>query len=192
MDIGSRVEAIGWESASVDGLVDVLTAEVHLSFGDVPETADRRSGALYRQIRVHVRYRQSTAGERISVTDHDTRRSHADENKRGDTHLHTYTGHTLLLYNDMYYREIDECSFMIKKHGYVKDRFVPLPEAIDSAFRYTDGKIYFFKDGRVYVYDEFLNTIAKGKHTDGLSVVGIKCIDSTIVSKLIDLLREYV
>ena len=65
----------------------------------------------------------------------------------------TYTGRTLLLYNDMYHGEIDECSFMIKKHGDVKDRFVVLPEAIDSAFRHTDGKIYFFKDGQLYVYD---------------------------------------
>ena len=106
--------------------------------------------------------------------------------------IHTYTGRTLLLYNDINYGEIDECTFTIKKHGYVKDRFVGLPEAVDSAFRYIDGKIYFFKDARIYVYDEFLNTIVKGKHSDGLSVVGIKCIDGTIVSKLIDLLREYV
>ena len=63
----------------------------------------------------------------------------------------------------MYYGEIDECTFTIKKHGYVKDRFVGLPEAVDSAFRYIDGKIYFFKDTHVYVYDEFLDTIVKGK-----------------------------
>ena len=64
--------------------------------------------------------------------------------------IHTYTGRTLLLYNDMYYGEIDECTFTIKKHAYVKDRFVGLPEAVDSAFRYIDGKIYFFKGARVY------------------------------------------
>ena len=106
--------------------------------------------------------------------------------------VHTYTGRTILFYNDEYYGEIDECSFRIKKHGYRKDQFVGLPIGIDSAFRYIDGKIYFFKDSHVYVYYEFLNTIEKGKQTNGLSIVGIKCIDRTIVSKIIELLKQYV
>lgn len=107
--------------------------------------------------------------------------------------LHTYTGRTFLFYNDDYYSELDECSFQFKNYGYTKDYFPGLPAGIDAAFRYINGKIYFFKDDYVYEYDEFSNTFNKKSDEEKaiFEVIGIKCMESTLVSKLIEVLRKY-
>ena len=105
--------------------------------------------------------------------------------------VNTYTWRTYIFYNDDYYGEVDECSFRIKKYGYTKDDFPRLPRGgIDGVFRYTDGKIYFFKDKYTYVYDEFEDTMER-RSIDRLSIIGIKCLDSTLVENLIDFLRGY-
>ena len=83
--------------------------------------------------------------------------------------------------------------FLNQKYGYTKGYFTGLPTGVESAFRFVNGKIYFFKEDLVYAYNEFLNTSENGGgEKSALSILGIKCIDVNLVSKLIDLLRCYV
>lgn len=103
--------------------------------------------------------------------------------------VNTYTGRTYIFYNGEYYIELDECSFSVKKHGYVHEDFPGLPKNIDSAFRYTNGIIYFFKDNYVYQYNEFKNILEKTEKFD-LSIFGINCLNKKFVNTLIDMLAK--
>lgn len=73
--------------------------------------------------------------------------------------FNTYSGQTyiFLYFNDDFYAEIDECSYRAKRYGYINQEFPYLPKGIDSAFRYTNGMIYFFKDDEIYEYNEFIS-----------------------------------
>lgn len=37
---------------------------------------------------------------------------------------------------------------------FIKDYWFGIPDNIDATFRYTDGKIYFFKDEKYYIFNE--------------------------------------
>lgn len=90
------------------------------------------------------------------------------------TLLNTYSGHTYIFYNDVFFTEIDECSFKPKQHGILSRTFPGLPPAMDSSFRYINGMLYFFKGRQVYQYNEFMNSLIKAEKFD-LSMIGIDC-----------------
>lgn len=93
--------------------------------------------------------------------------------------VNTYTGRTFLFYNDNYYLEINDCFMTPKYYGLISKSFPGVPQGINSAFRYTNGNLYFFKDGLYYEFSEFNNTIIRaGRNT--LSLFGIKCTTSYI------------
>lgn len=104
--------------------------------------------------------------------------------------FNTYTGKTILIYNDEYYSEIDECSFRVKHTGYLIDRFNGLPKGINSCFRYTDGFLYFFKGEDIYKYSEFENEYQK-INVHPLSIVNVKCATDTI-KNIIELLQSMI
>jgi hypothetical protein len=81
--------------------------------------------------------------------------------------------------------DFDECLFKPKKHGIIAELFSSIPSNINKAFRYINGKIYFFKDNNYCEYDEFLQTTKSDKFD--LSIFGIKC---SIIDKFMILLNK--
>jgi hypothetical protein len=64
----------------------------------------------------------------------------------------TYSGQTYIFYDNTMFIEFDECLFGSKKHGMIVELFSSIPSNVDKAFRYINGKIYFFKDNNYYEY----------------------------------------
>ena len=60
------------------------------------------------------------------------------------------------LYNDEYFAETDKCTFRVDCNEHIQE-FPGLPQGIDSAFRYTNGIIYFFKGNKIYEYKGFFS-----------------------------------
>lgn len=95
-------------------------------------------------------------------------------NARIHTAVNTYTGQTFIFYNDIYYMELDECQFVAKSYGMISRKFPGVPPNMKSAFRYSNGMLYFFKDNTVFEFNEFTNTLLRaGKNN--LSIFGIQC-----------------
>jgi hypothetical protein len=84
--------------------------------------------------------------------------------------FNTYTGQTFIFYSNIYYIEVDECKFRQKETGIISDKFPSsLPSAIDGAFRYSNGVIYFIKSGEYYGINQFTDElIESGKLTHEL------------------------
>jgi hypothetical protein len=97
----------------------------------------------------------------------------------------TYSGQTYIFYDNTMFIEFDECLFKPKKHGMIAELFSSIPSNVDKAFRYINGKIYFFKDNNYYEYHEFLQTTKSYKFD--LSIFGIKC---SIIDKIMILLNK--
>lgn len=98
-----------------------------------------------------------------------------------NTIINTYTGKTYVIYNDMYFAELDEGLYKTVKYGLVSDQFPGIPMRIDSAFRYTNGLLYFFKDSSFYEFSEFSKKLKQTGKID-YSRFGIKCYESVITN----------
>ncbi|CAG9833643.1 unnamed protein product [Diabrotica balteata] len=66
----------------------------------------------------------------------------------------TNSGQTYLLYNDDSYIEFNEAGDVLNR-GPMNYLLPGLPDTITSAFRYTDGFIYFFQNNTYYKYSEY-------------------------------------
>jgi hypothetical protein len=97
----------------------------------------------------------------------------------------TYSGQTYVFYDNTMFIQFDECLLRPKKHGMIAELFSSIPSNVDKAFRYINGKIYFFKDNNYYEYHEFLQTTKSYKFD--LSIFGIKC---SIIDKIMILLNK--
>ncbi|XP_064212311.1 matrix metalloproteinase-2-like [Tribolium castaneum] len=97
----------------------------------------------------------------------------------------TYSGQTYIFYDNTMFIQFDECLLRPKKHGMIAELFSSIPSNVDKAFRYINGKIYFFKDNNYYEYHEFLQTTKSYKFD--LSIFGIKC---SIIDKIMILLNK--
>ncbi|KAK9877795.1 hypothetical protein WA026_019475 [Henosepilachna vigintioctopunctata] len=73
--------------------------------------------------------------------------------------VNTYTGKTYIIFNNNLCVEYDECAGRYKSIKLIDDVFPGIPQRIDHVFRYTNGKIYFFKNKKVYEFDEFLGKV---------------------------------
>lgn len=104
----------------------------------------------------------------------------------------TYTGKTYIFYDNSLYVEIDECNFHVRNYGTIADTFVGLAQKLDSAFRYTNGMIYFFQKDIYFEYDEFTNRLVKtGKTSDLFTVfTNIECPNIGILDQLKNLLSK--
>lgn len=100
-----------------------------------------------------------------------------------------YTGETYLLYDNIFYVEIDECNMQILQFGYISERFPGIPEGIESVFRYTNGNLYFFKNGNYYEFSEFHKKLVKAGPFD-LSLFDINCPTEQILKQIRDLLSK--
>lgn len=105
--------------------------------------------------------------------------------------FNSYAGRTYIFHDDNYYREVDECAFTTKSWGYISEAFPGIPPKIDSAFRYTDGNLYFFKNNTVYAFNEFTSSLIKTER-NSLSIFGLKCINDDVLLKLKDLLSQLI
>ena len=141
---------------------------------------------MYKRQHLHARYTQSAAGETISVTDHDARRSHADENKRSYTHLNgSYSSAGYVL------REGRRMFFQDKNHVYVKDHFVGLsvPLLCKSSLLITAVP-------KVISVDEVSNRLAelqsrKASGLDGVSNIALIRLPEQGLLFLITLLNAF-
>jgi predicted Zn-dependent protease len=105
--------------------------------------------------------------------------------------INTYSGRTYIFYSDVFVVEMDECRFEPKEHKYISTNFPTIPTNLSSAFRYTNGLIYFFKGRNYYEYSEFNNTLVRAGPMS-LSLVGIHCSNPSILSNVVDELKGVV
>jgi hypothetical protein len=105
--------------------------------------------------------------------------------------INTYSGRTYIFYGDVFVVEMDECRFEPKEHKYLSTQFPSIPTNLNSAFRYTNGLIYFFKGENYYEYSEFNNTLLRAGTTSP-SLFGIQCSNGSILSNVVDELKGVV
>lgn len=103
--------------------------------------------------------------------------------------FNTNSGKTILLYNRIFMSEISECDFKPIKHTYFADSFPGVPNQIQHAFRFSNGRLYFFRDDFFYEFDEFRGIVTKSGPVD-VSMFGVKCSNFKIFDKLSDYLKE--
>ncbi|XP_028148463.2 matrix metalloproteinase-16-like [Diabrotica virgifera virgifera] len=102
----------------------------------------------------------------------------------------TNSGQTYLLYNDNSYIEFNEAGDVLNR-GPINDLFPGIPNKITSAFRYTDGFIYFFQNNTYYKYSEYTRkVVAVGTFSWGL--FGIPCPEDGLLKQLKTLLNKIV
>lgn len=104
--------------------------------------------------------------------------------------INTYTGKTYIIYNDIYFAEIDESLYQAVKFGHVSEVFPSIPMRIDSAFRYANGLIYFFKDNYYYEFNEFSKKLKRSGAID-YTMFGVKCYDSIIMNMFHNILSKF-
>lgn len=106
------------------------------------------------------------------------------------TIINTYTGKTYLLYNEIYFAEIDEESYKAVRFGVISELFPGIPMRVDSSLRYTNGLLYFFKDNYFYEFSEFSKKIKRVGEMD-YTIFGIKCYDGVIIAMFRNILSKY-
>ncbi|XP_072375591.1 interstitial collagenase-like [Diabrotica undecimpunctata] len=102
----------------------------------------------------------------------------------------TNGGQMYLLYNDNSYIEFNEAGDVLNR-GPLNYLFPGIPNKITSAFRYTDGFIYFFQNNTYYKYSEYTRkVVAAGTFSWGL--FGIPCPEDGLLKQLKTLLNKIV
>lgn len=104
--------------------------------------------------------------------------------------VNTYTGKTYILYDDMYYSEINECSFTNKAVGAVSDIFPGVPLKVEGAFRYIDGLIYFFKNGYYITYNQFSKRVLEMNKIK-LKAFNIHCYNTLLIERFKEFISGY-
>lgn len=109
--------------------------------------------------------------------------------------VNTYTGRTFVFYDDIFIAELEfdvsGLYFHIKQRGerISNTDFATLPSGLDSAFRFTNGLLYFFKDDTVYEYDEFTKSLLRAIPIS-IDVFGINCPKESMLTQLKSLLIQ--
>lgn len=104
--------------------------------------------------------------------------------------VNTYLGETFLLYDNMYYMQIDECSFTQKRIGAIFDLFPSIPLGVEGAFRYINGLIYFFKGGNFYAYNQFIKGTTKMSKLN-LEEFNVRCPQNDFINSFKNLIANY-
>lgn len=103
----------------------------------------------------------------------------------------TYTGQSFIFYDDYYCIELDGFGRRKGVH-YVDQRFPGIPSRIDHVFRYIDGLLYFFKDKRVYRYNEFTGQVEDSSVFKLETTLNIQCQSESILNQLKNLLSTII
>ncbi|XP_072375189.1 matrix metalloproteinase-14-like [Diabrotica undecimpunctata] len=100
----------------------------------------------------------------------------------------TNSGQTYLLYNDNSYTEFNEAGDVLNR-GPINYLFPGIPDKITSAFRYTDGFIYFFQNNTYYKYSEYIRKVVAAG-TFSWELFGIPCPEDGLLKQLKTLLNK--
>lgn len=106
--------------------------------------------------------------------------------------VNSYTGQTFVFYDGIHYLESSqEPAGYLKpgNRGRISEGFPGVPPAIDSAFRYTNGLLYFFKNDTVYEYNEFTQTVVRAMPWN-LEIFNIQCPNEALLDQLQDILSK--
>jgi predicted Zn-dependent protease len=103
--------------------------------------------------------------------------------------LNTNQGRTYIFMKELYTASVDECNFRRGSYEYATNNFPGLPAQIDNAFRYTDGRLYFFYKDRFFQYNEFTQSLEKSDKTS-LNIFGIPCPNVSLFDQLKNLLTR--
>ena len=104
--------------------------------------------------------------------------------------IHTNKGKTYIFYEDIYYVEINECSFTKEAIGYVHNLFPGAPTGFRSVFQFNNGNLYFMKQNKIYEYNDISKTLVGVRNLD-LSEFGFNCPNIGILSQLYKILEQY-
>ncbi|XP_072395370.1 stromelysin-1-like [Diabrotica undecimpunctata] len=102
----------------------------------------------------------------------------------------TNSGQTYLLYNDNSFTEFNEAGDVLNR-GPINYLFPGIPDKITSAFRYTDGFIYFFQNNTYYKYSEYIRKVVAAG-TFSWELFGIPCPEDGLLKQLKTLLNKIV
>lgn len=103
--------------------------------------------------------------------------------------VNSYAGKTIYFFEDNYYMKINECNFGVESFGYISKDFMGIPASMDSVFRYINGMLYFFQNGRYFEYNEFTNSLHASDKIDLLKF-DIQCPSLTLYEQLKELLTR--
>ncbi|XP_011336644.2 matrix metalloproteinase-2 [Ooceraea biroi] len=103
--------------------------------------------------------------------------------------LNTHTGRTYVIYNDYAVLEMDDCNMTARGYHTLQTVFPGIPSLVRTAYRYTDGQLYFVHRDCFFAYNEFTETVTKSGEFD-LDVIGVTCPREDILCKLWDLLAR--
>lgn len=95
----------------------------------------------------------------------------------------TNTGRTYLFHDDFLVAEYSDCNLSEISKGILDKTFPGIPMNVESAFRYIDGYLYFFKANTYYKYSEHLNLVTAAGPMD-LSLFNIHCPNISILQQL--------
>lgn len=101
----------------------------------------------------------------------------------------TNTGKTFIMYNQRGLIEVMDYNFQKVRMSYVPDTFPGVPTGVEHAFRFTNGRLYFFKKGMFYEYDEFRKIVTRVGPIN-ISMFGVKCGNLEIFDQLSKYLKE--
>lgn len=102
----------------------------------------------------------------------------------------SYTGTTYIFYNQYYFVELGECDWIPRSYNIVHEKFSGIPPNVESAFRYSDGVLYFFKEDIVYEYNEFENRLLRAEKFD-ISKFDIHCPRKSVFIQIQELLTKF-
>ncbi|XP_026825432.1 matrix metalloproteinase-17-like [Ooceraea biroi] len=101
--------------------------------------------------------------------------------------MNSHTGRTYVIYNDYAVLEMDECNMTARGYHTLQTVFPGIPSSARTAYRYTDGHLYFIHRDRFFAYNEFTETVTRSGEFD-LDAIGVMCPREDILRKLWDLL----
>lgn len=105
--------------------------------------------------------------------------------------VNTYSGRTYVFFSNDFVIELNECEFRPIRIDGLSRVFPQLPPGLTSAFRYTNGFLYFFRDRNYFEFNEFNNTLTKaGMNT--ISLFGIHCRKQSVFPELISNLKNII
>ncbi|RLU21127.1 hypothetical protein DMN91_005754 [Ooceraea biroi] len=102
--------------------------------------------------------------------------------------LNSHTGRTYVIYNDYAVLEMNECNMTARGYHTLQTVFPGIPSSVRTAYRYTDGHLYFVHRDRFFAY-EFTETVTRSGEFD-LDAIGVMCPREDILRKLWDLLAR--
>ncbi|XP_073972899.1 uncharacterized protein [Rhodnius prolixus] len=103
--------------------------------------------------------------------------------------FHSNTGSTYIIYNKSFVNKFNECDLTSTFIGDVSYIFPGVPRNVKTAFRHTNGRIYFKSDDLFYSFNEFLDSVTDTIE-DSSVLFNIVCNQNSILNQLQHLLNK--